>query len=358
MAEMNLYVYNTSFRVISIVDKYSSLIWSDRYDDVGDFELTLPYESKYKSVFVKDYYCSIDYSDRWAVIEKVQIDSDEENNATMIVTGRHIESLLSRRIILGKTTFGDDKKEVSLQDSIKSLLTKNIISPSDSNRKISNFIFSASTSKAITDLTISETFNGENLLDAISGICKDKHIGFKVVMNASNQFVFSLYAGKDRSKSQNTSSYVIFSPYYDNLKSSSYFSSKEEFKNVMIVSKEENKFVTVPLESNVSTGLTRREVMEDVSALKENKEGNLTDKQIQTKAKKKLKEDYKIKTGFEGEIIPNVMYKYRSNYNVGEKVQFEDAYGNSAVIYISEVVISFDENGLSILPTFKEIDWK
>ena len=61
-AEMNLYVYNTSFSLIAIVDKYISLIWTDRYDDCGDFELSLPYESKWKSVFKKDYFCKIDFS--------------------------------------------------------------------------------------------------------------------------------------------------------------------------------------------------------------------------------------------------------------------------------------------------------
>ena len=355
--ELNLYVFNTAFRRVAIIDKYSSLIWSDRYDDVGDFELTLPYESKYKSIFIKDYYCSTDYSDRWAVIEKIQIDNDEENNATMIISGRQLECILDRRIVLGKTDFGDDKKEVSLQDSIKTLLNKNIISPSDASRKISNFIFQASTDKAITDLKISESFNGNSLFDAIYGICKDKHIGCKILIDSSNRFVFSLYAGRDRSRSQSTNSYVIFSPYYDNLKNSSYFSSNEDYRNVMIVSKSENKFITVPLASSVPSGLSRREVMEDVSSLKENKDGNLSDKQIQTKAKKKLKEEYKMKTGFEGDIVPDVMYKYRTHYNVGDRVQFEDAYGNSEVIYISEVVISSDENGLSILPTFKAIDW-
>ena len=216
-SELIVYVYNKSFQLVAIMDRYSSMNWSDRYDECGVFELKLPYDSKYNKVFVKDYYCKIEYSDRWMIIEKVQIDQEEDSPAMMTVSGRSLESILERRIILEKAEFGEEKKEVSVQDSIKKLLTSNIISPKDSNRKISNFKFSASTDTAITKLKFSETYDKDELYSVIQGICQDKHIGFKIVLDASNNFVFSLFKGKDRSKSSNTTSYVVFSPYYDNL---------------------------------------------------------------------------------------------------------------------------------------------
>ena len=36
--EVNLYVYNTSLQLVAIIDRYSSLIWADRYDECGDFD--------------------------------------------------------------------------------------------------------------------------------------------------------------------------------------------------------------------------------------------------------------------------------------------------------------------------------
>ena len=368
--EMYLYVYNNSFSLVGIVDKYISLIWTDRYDDCGEFELTLPYESKWNSVFKKDYLCKINFSDHWCLIEQVEVNKEEDNAATMIISGRSVEAILERRVVIGEKEFGNDETEVNVQTSIQTLLNENFINPSNAKRKISNFIFSASTDSAITGLKFADNYEGDDILSIITGICQDKHIGFKVLVNSSNQFVFSLYAGKDRSKSSNSSGYVIFSPYYDNLITSNYFSSTEEYKNLMIVVDEEKNYSYVYLDSTEPTGLSRREVYENESDLEDvqtdmNVSGtklvisNTNKKsQIKSKAKKKLRTEYKIKTGFEGDIIPEKMYKYRTHYNAGDKVHFQDSYGNSERVYISEVVISMDENGLVILPTFEEIDWE
>lgn len=360
MAELNLYVYDTSFRLRAIIEQYESLIWTDRYDECGDFELSIPFEDKWISILQKDYYCHIDYSDRWCIIEKIEESKEEDSPPRMIVSGRSLESILERRIVPGKIDFGTDTASgynVNVQTSIQSLINSHVINPSDANRKISNFIFQTSSDSNVTGKTFHESYNGNNILDIVEGVCKDKHIGFRVILNTSNQFVFSLFCGVDRTMAQSANSYVIFSTYFDNLKSSSYFSSKEEYRNFIYVSKDENQFVTTYSTGSVPSGLTRREVQIDASELKENKETDLTNNQIQEKAKKKLNEEFKIKTGIEGEIVSEKMYRYRTHYNVGDRVQFKDMYGNSEAVYISEVVISFDENGLTILPTFQEIDW-
>ena len=374
--EMDLYVYSPSFNLVAIIDKYISLIWTDRYDDCGEFELTLPYESRWKSVFKKDYFCKINFSDHWCIIEKIEINKDEDSSATMIISGRSVESLLARRVVIGEKEFGSDENEVSVQTSIRTLLNENFISPSNTKRKISNFTFSASEDSKVTGLKFADTFEGDAILDIVTGICQDKHIGFKVLINSSHQFVFSLYAGRDRSKSSNSSGYVIFSPYYDNLITSNYFTSSEEFRNLMIVAEENEKYTYVYLDDSEPTGLSRREVYETASNLedvetemsvsdtklimstKSGSSGSSKKKSLKAKAKKQLRTEYKVKTGFEGDIIPEKMFKYRTNFNTGDKVEFQDSYGNSERVYISEVVISMDENGLVILPTFAEIDWE
>lgn len=349
--QMILYVYDASFSMVGIIELYASLIWSDRYKDCGDFELALMYKKEYLDILKKDYYCSIDYSDHYSVIEKIEINKEEESPVELVVSGRSIESILERRIIAEKTEFGDEENEVSLQDSVETLLNQCIINPSEPKRKIPNFVFKKSTDEAITRLTIHESYDGNDLYDAISGMCNDKHIAFKIIVNASKQLEFSLYATRDRSND------VIFSPFYDNVKSSQYFSSIEDHHNLMVVSKDEYTYITVFTDAEEPSGLARREVHEDASTFKENKQTSLTDDQIIVKAKKALKDEHRIKTGFEADIIPDVMYTYRKDYNVGDKVKLEDVYGNNEIVYISEVVITFDENGFSVLPTFEEIDW-
>ena len=71
--ELALYVYNSSYQMIGVVEKYISLIWSDRYDEAGDFELEVVYEPGLKDLLQKDRFVSIDYSDRSAIIEKIEL---------------------------------------------------------------------------------------------------------------------------------------------------------------------------------------------------------------------------------------------------------------------------------------------
>ena len=350
---INFYVYDKNLKRIAFIDAYTSLIWTDRFDECGEFELTIIYEKRWRSVFKKDYYCSIDFSDHWCIIEQIEIKKEDEAAPVMIISGRSVESILERRVILVKKEYED----ANLQDSIHELINENIINPSNTKRKISNFTFSSNSAAAITDLLMSESFDGDDLLTIITDICKDKHIGFKVTIDTSKNFVFRLYAGTDRSKENNTTKYVVFSPFYDNLQNSDYISSSAEYRNYAVISKDETTNISAYSTTSEPSGLTRREMHVDVSELKENKDETLSNFQIRVKALKMLNRDYPVKTTFEGDIVPEQMYKYRTHYNTGDFVHFEDGYGNSQDVYISEVIISVDENGLTIIPTFEDIDW-
>lgn len=353
VGNMYLYIYDSSFVNIALIDQYKSLIWTDRYSEPGDFELTLNYDSSLLSIIKRNYYCRIDYSDRCMVIEKIELTYEEDEPPAMIVTGRSVECILERRIITEKVTFSS----ANLQNSVKSLLNTNIISPTDMNRQIPNFIFSESSDSAVTDLTITESYNGEDLLSVISGICKDAKIGFKIVVAEDAYFVFVLYSGVNRSYSQNTNSYIVFSPLFDNLKSSSYYVSNEEYRNVMYVSIDEDGYYQVSLSRDgYPAGLSRYECHEDVSSMKKNKSSKISEASVISKARKKMKKDHPVKTCFEGEIVPNVLYEYMSDYYTGDIVQFRDAYGNQQALRISEMVISCDENGLEMIPGFSSID--
>jgi len=357
--ELFLYVYDTDFDLLAIYDEYSSLIWADRYDEAGDFELLLPYSKKHLDILQQDYFCRIDLSDRCMIIEERSFEQSDDGEIMLSIKGRSAETLLERRIVIKKKEFGEDDKKVSVQNSLKTLLNENLISPTDEKRQIPNFIFQESKDEAITKLKFEETFLGEDLYSIVSDVCTDKQIGFKVVLNAKFQFIFSLYVGKDRSFNQDDNEFVIFSPYYDNLKNSRYFSTTQDYKNLMYVEKDEFNHLTI-YNTEQPVGVKRREIYINQSELKKNSSttATLSDKSLRTRGKKKLSVDHKIKTGFEGEIIPDVLYIYRTDYFIGDKIQFEDSLGNNQPLYISEIVISRDDSGLTVIPTFKEIEEK
>lgn len=352
---MDLLVLNKSLDVIAIVDVYESIIWTERYYEYGDFELYTAMTQDLLNYIKTDNYIQRVGSDRVMIIEEIRIDTDSETGNHITITGRSLESILDRRVIWSQTTISGN-----LQNGIKKLVNENIISPSKEERKISNFIFKDSTDSQITGLTVKAQYTGDNLYDVISKVCEEKSIGFKVSLNENKQFVFELYAGADRSYEQTNYPYVVFSPNFDNIINSNYLESKENLKNVALVGGEGEGTARKYLAIGNTSGLDRRELFVDARDISsEGEDGQtLTTEQYNELLKQRGNEylaDYTDLVSFEGAVETNIMYKYGVDFFDGDIVQIANEYGHEAKVRILEVVISENEEGNSVYPTFKTI---
>lgn len=345
---MNLTVYDTNLKAINVVDIYESVIWTDRYYQYGDFELYMTMSQEFLEYLKQDYYLTNRESEHAMIIEKLVISSDIENGNHITITGRSLESILDRRIIWGQKMVSGN-----LQEGIHTLLKECIISPSDENRRISNFIFESSDDPAITKLTIEAQYTGDNLYDVICNICRERKIGFKVTINDKNQFVFKLYSGQDRP-------YVTFSPKFENILNSNYIESKSALKNVTLIGGEgegvERKYTTVGEEK----GLERRELFTDARDISSDtgEEETLTEEeytaQLQQRGKEILAENVEV-VSFEGEAETTTTYKFGTDFFMGDIVQVANEYGHEGKARILEIVFSEDESGYSAYPTFETI---
>lgn len=334
---MDIFVYDTNFKMIDIVDLFESFIWTDRYTEPGDFELYTSAGSKLRETIKEDYYLSINNSDRTMIVESFKIEKDEDGERKLCITGRSLESIIYRRIIWGSKTVSG-----KLQDVVKVLLTEAIINPSDANRKISNFIFEESTDPAVTEITIDAAeYKGDNLGEVIKTLCETKNIGYKITLNDQNQFVFKLYAGADRSHKQNTNPYVVFSPNFDNLKTNTYEFSKEDYKNVCLVCGKDDALGSY---GSVS-GLDRRESYTSDS--------DATTAAQLSQAGEEYLNDYKVKRQLEGEAEMISMYKINEDFFIGDLVQVRNEDGIEPRARVSEVITSVSTSEDTTYPTFK-----
>lgn len=354
---MELTLLNTSLDAISVVDDYESLIWTDRYQECGDFEIYTPVTSEILSVLKQDYYLINRDSEHVMIIEKLLIKTDVELGNHITITGRSLESILKRRIVWGLRSVSG-----TLQNGIKTLLEENVINPSDPDRRIDNFIFEESTDERITSLKIDAQYTGDEIYDVIVKLCKEHNIGFKVTLNDNKQFVFKLYAGVDRSYDQIDNTYVSFSPNFENIVNSNYLESKSALKNVTLVGGEgegaSRRYYTV----GSTTGLNRRELFTDARDISsEVDEKVLTEEeynaQLAQRGNEKLSENIEV-VSFEGEIEPTMMFKYQEDFFNGDIVQIENEYGHSTAARIIEMTISENEQGTSVYPTFSTISEK
>lgn len=331
--------------MVSVVENFSSFVWTDRYYSAGDFELYVPPTIRVLTQYIPDYYVVRPDSEHVMIIDSVLLEEDDDGYSYKI-SGESLESILKRRILWTDTTLSGN-----FQDAIKTLLDGSIISPSIADRKIDNFVFVKSEDEAITSLTIEEAeySKDETIYDIIEKNCQEFEIGFKVTLTSDNKFAFTLYKGVDRSYDQTAVPYVIFSPAFDNLTSSSFLKSYTDYKNVALVTGTstdgEGESTDLSTVVGEASGLDRRETHIDAGDV----QGNTS---VLTKKGNEELAALKKTEAFEGEANVFNMFVYGKDFFIGDMVQLEDAFGNTGKSIVSEMVFSSDGEGEKFYPTF------
>ena len=331
--------------MVSVVENFSSFVWTDRYYSAGDFELYVPPTIRVLTQYIPDYYVVRPDSEHVMIIDSVLLEEDDDGYSYKI-SGESLESILKRRILWTDTTLSGN-----FQDAIKTLLDGSIISPSIADRKIDNFVFVKSEDEAITSLTIEEAeySKDETIYDIIEKNCQEFEIGFKVTLTSDNKFAFTLYKGVDRSYDQTAVPYVIFSPAFDNLTSSSFLKSYTDYKNVALVTgtstDSEGESTDLSTVVGEASGLDRRETHIDGGSIQ-------GDTSVLTKKGNEELAALKKTEAFEGEANVFNMFVYGKDFFIGDMVQLEDAFGNTGKSIVSEMVFSSDGEGEKFYPTF------
>ena len=351
---MDTFILDTAYKAVAVLDTFQSRIWTDRYNRYGDFEVYIPAIMPVCSFLQEGYYLySPDLSDRMMIIEDIQLKCDPEDGDFYTITGRSLESILARRVIWGYREI-----KGNLQEGIKALLNENVINPTKMTRKIPNFEFRDSTDSRITSLTLDAQYFGDNLYEVIAAICDEKSLGFRVLPNFTNGgLIFELFKGVERALDQTANPYVIFSPDFDNFISSNYLETTSNYKNVALVGADgegsARKYIDAFEGTDEPSGLSRRETFTDAYGVSKDEETTEDDynKQLKQKGLEELA-DLKVTKAFEGEIDSSRQYVYGRDFGIGDVVQVTNNYGQSGKSRVSEVVMSEDDTGFIITPTF------
>jgi hypothetical protein len=353
---MEFYVLDQNFQTIFILDRYESIIWVDRYNEVGTFELYTPVTDDIMTYVRPDNYLMNPNSRKLMIIEDFAIESNIEDGNRIKVIGRSLESILDRRVIWKQTNI-----DGNLQTAVKKLINENIISPTTAtggtDRKINNFVFNDSDDERVTALKLTNQYFGENLLDVIVDICDTNKLGFEVILNSSHQFVFSLYFGEDRSYKQNELPYVTFSPLFDNVISSNYAEEHSSYKNIALVGGEGEGSKKKTRVVGTSTGIFRKEIYVEASNISKDDSGTAK-KYVQALdeyGKKELANN-KVKRDFDAKCSVNQGFILGEDYNIGDIVQFANEYGIEAPARIKEYTWSYNTEGVDLYPTFESVN--
>lgn len=344
---MDLYVLDSEFNQIAIIDDFKSLIWAKRYTKFGDCELYVRAWDRYIYTLQKGHYLVRNDDGMVCRIDSVELDTSTEEGDYLIVVGNDCRSILNQRVIWTQTNFTG-----TVENYIRRLITENVTNPSIEARRIDRFTLGA---VAGLSATISEQATYTSLGEKVVELCQAYNYGSRVRMDDANYLVFEMYEGLDRSYGQDDNDHVVFSPEFDNIISSKYKSDSSSVKNVALVAGEGEGVNRKTISLGSTSGLSRYELYvdaRDVSSQVEEGETIDYDALLRARGIEALAE-YGTTVSFEGEVEPNYSYKYGVHYELGDIVQVMNEYGISISARITEVIETFDEGTYSVIPTFE-----
>lgn len=347
---MNINVLNENYEITTIVDDYTSLMWCKRYADVGALDLEIEASKENLNVFKKGYYITRDDDDAIFRIESLEIESDENGNDKLIIGALDCKCILHQRITWSQIFLNNS----DVQAFIKEMLNFNFIAPSDTRRRI-NLRFDDNEELNGIGVATTRQSTYDDIGEKVIELCKTYNLGCKVYFNYETQkFHFKLFEGVDRSINQMENPRIIFAPNNDNMFSSKYDFDMSESKNVALVGGEGEGLERKLRSVGNASGLDRRETFIDASSAKD--EGDLVDyyDALINEGKNKLSE-LVATSKFEAEIDPTV-YKYKTDFNLGDVVTVENNYGVIINARIVEIIETWDNSGYTFEPVFEYIE--
>lgn len=231
---MQLYILNSDYDIIAVIDEAESVLWRKKYNDSGECEIYIPCSEEMLKTLKEDNYVFRYDDDMLCKISGQETETDVENGDYIISAAKDICEILAGRIVRWQTTYAG-----TVGGFVKKLLTDNVVSPKlpdgslHKARQIPNFTLNFNADDFPEKIEVSVF--ADDLLERIKTTCKAHNLGFRVSLDIqTKKLAFKLYRGKNRA-SLSAESYVEFSPEFDNIISTHYKTDNTDYKNVVYV---------------------------------------------------------------------------------------------------------------------------
>jgi len=357
---MDIFILDSLYRRNQVVDRFQSLIWTERFSSAGDFELQLYSTLENRSRFVEGTKLAINESRRVMQVETVQDGIDDEGRQILKITGYSLESILTNRLALAavgdtttypKWTLTGTPKAIATQ-MFHDICVTGILNAGDVIPLINegNVLFPADTIAPPSD-SITYDVDPKTLYDAEKDICDLYLMGFRLVRNYDlGQLWFDVYTGSDRTTHQTIYPAVVFSPGMDNLKNPTELRSISAYKNVAYVISPVGSQVVYPsgVDSSIN-GFERRVLLVNASDITDT-DPVVASAAMSRRGYEELAKNRQL-SAFDGEISQTSNYIYGVDYNLGDLVEMRNNDGLSNSMQVTEQIIVSDENGDRSYPT-------
>lgn len=362
---MRLYTLDSLWRRQQIISEWISLIWVERWQDIGQIQLQVVSNYRNRSLLVEDSYLAMNKSLRVMRIESVEDDASGDQRL-LTIKGTSYESILEARAAKESTDdlttsptwiITNPPADVARQ-LFSDICVTGVLDPGDIIAGISTDTWPVASTIPEPAADITTAFTPTTLYDAlVTQTCVTYDLGFRFVRDdVTSTLYFNVYTGDDRTVGNSLFPPVLFSPTLGNLQNTKELTTIDEARNVAYVYSPAGFAMVYPTGIDPSTaGLQRRVLVVDGSSVTSDNPdvpGALT--QLGNEALAAAR----AQNSFDGQISPNSGYEYGVDYFLGDLVSSMnvDAVGN--VMRVTEQIFSSDGvYGETSYPTLSIVEY-
>lgn len=334
--------------------------WIERYDTAGEFIFEAPLHSGLHLELPVG--TCVSHSDTYDVmrVENHEISEDNEEE-TVIITGRDLFSIFEERIVGGSINWGGFSNTRVQQTLTANFIQHQIVALLN---LVNNGVEDAYSSFSyLTDVTttgesIERTISLGTMFEKVLELLPLGGLGLRVlrvnpfgVVGSTTQTQFLIHDGNDRTSS------VVFSSGEGDIASAVYLRSGKTFRNAAYV---ESTYLTTAV-LPVETGTERKWIYVDAKDLDQDFSSeplttirdDILNKMIE-RGKEALARHNELEIT-QIEVSQESRHSYRLDYDIGDLVSVQGAYGDIEARRVSEYTEIEDEVGYSAFPTLTKV---
>jgi len=341
------FVMDRECNITGFIDTFTSVIWTERYSDVGDFEIVLPWSSKIGSILKTDSWVGLPDTREVMLIETTEVSLDDKGRYTMKAKGRTLTGFLENRSTGG--TSPNITHRTAGQLALDAVA--NIVYQSGVSNAWAIPYMSIGSAAPFPAGNISYTREDTDILSSLRELCQAYDIGFTLCRanTTDHNLIFKSYSGTDRTSAQTVNPAIIFDPKLNTLSSTSEINNVSQKYTEAEVTGADTMAITYLANS---FGWDKRVVKIDASDIKGSTESSGI--RLGQRGQAYLATHQKT-YAFDGVVSPNALKLYNRDYFMGDIVEIRTPTGNTYRARITEYIRSQNAEGELGYPTLTVI---
>lgn len=271
MKSIRIFTSNTD--LLGEISNYESLFFVRSFSGIGDLELRINRYKSYTETLQKGNVIVVGNDKHKAYIilhKEIELNQDGKVSENWLIKALELKAVVGQRITLPPSHTAYDSRQASAESVMKHYVNRNVISPTDANRKISQLILASDSNRGST---VSWQSRFKNVAEELAEISLVSGTGWNVRVDyALKKWVFDSLEGNNRSVNQIINSPVIFSPQFENVQDMQYVDSDLNYRNTAYIAGQGEGIERRVVELGQATGLARKEIFVDARDIAEETE--------------------------------------------------------------------------------------